>query len=406
MANQTTTTADAILKDYFSEPLANILNTSHPTLEKFERAKNKFSGRRVVFPVNLRRNPGVRATAENGALPSAGYTQSVESEIRSKTIVGRLGLTAEQIASAKDDRGAFVEAVKYEMEGIVEATKDDVNRQLYGLTISGNTKSGILTQINGAATSATQTVDTTRYLKPGMRVLVGTDTTVGDLSADAVVVSSIASETSVVFTASFTSADNDLIALGESTGTAYNNEMTGLARIVSADDDDLQTVNTGDYPEWAATVHGTAGTPVALNLEDMQRLFDAIYNSCGSEPDMVIMHTSTRVEYFALLLADVRYEPLQLKGGGAAQLVFMGGDKQIPVFVDKHCTYGTIYMLNSKDIKQFVKKDWGWMDQDGAVLSRISGYNAYEAVYDTMRNLGVRRRNGCGKLVGVDYSLT
>jgi len=47
--------------------------------------------------------------------------------------------------------------------------------------------------------------------------------------------------------------------------------------------------------------------------------------------------------------------------------------------------------------------DYDWMQKDGAILSRISGYDAYEAVIYRYAELGCTRRNSQGVLCDLDY---
>ena len=411
--------ANALLKEFYTEPLVNMVNEAHETLDRFDKAVQKFEGKYLRFGVKLRRNPAVWSTAESGAIAAVGSTQTIDSFVYSKTHTGHMGLSAEMVASAKTDRGSFLNAVELEIESMAEGAKDNMNRQLYGLNLTAfaspldtNVKMGALAVVTTGVGSATQTVSSTRHLKPGMRLAIGTDselTTAPLTGAVFANVSSITSETVVVLDASVTTVTRDIIALGESGSTGYNNEIIGLSRMVSADDDNYQGIDTGDFPEWKATVHSNplgAGTLRDLSLEIMQRCFDMITRTSGAEPDLILMDYSVRVEYFALLQANVRYAPLVLKAGAGGQLVFAGGKKETPINVDKDCTYNTIYFLNTKDIQIAEKEPWGWDDLDGSVLRRVPGYNLYEAVFRRQANLKCRRRNALGKLVDINASLT
>jgi hypothetical protein len=48
--------------------------------------------------------------------------------------------------------------------------------------------------------------------------------------------------------------------------------------------------------------------------------------------------------------------------------------------------------------------DYDWMTKDGAILSRITGYDAYEAVLFRYSELGTKRRNSQGVITDLSYT--
>jgi len=409
--------ANSILRDDYQDFMVSLLNDAHPLLKLLEKSDVEFQGKAAVFPVTTGDVAAVRSVGENKAQPTAGETTEAESRVLSKLTEAHIELTDEVMASAREGRiGAFQQATEFQMRRAVESTKDNVNRQLHGNILVANTNTGILTQINGAANSNTQTVDSTRFLKKGMRLRIGTAAEVADAgSGDNVVVSSIPSATSVVLTGSFQSADNDLVVLGESGSSAYTHEMSGLAHIVhdgvswvdgtTVNQSSFQGIAIADHPEWISTVERNGGVSRPLTLALMQSVIDSVDQACSAKVDTIVMHTSLRREYLDLLLPDVRYAPKELKGGFSV-LSYTGGDREIPIMVDKHANLGQIFFLTSSDIKQFVKQDWQWREEDGRVLTKVPGYNKYAAQFVTQRNLGCLRRNSHGLLRDLSYTLT
>ena len=59
----------------------------------------------------------------------------------------------------------------------------------------------------------------------------------------------------------------------------------------------------------------------------------------------------------------------------------------------------------SKDLQLYRMSDYEWMQKDGAILSRISGKDAYEAVLFRYAEVGIKRRNSQGVLCDLDYEL-
>ena len=65
---------------------------------------------------------------------------------------------------------------------------------------------------------------------------------------------------------------------------------------------------------------------------------------------------------------------------------------------------GEIYFLTTADLYIYRMSDYEWMNLDGAILSRISGYDAYEAVLFRYAELGTGRRNSHGVLCDIIYT--
>lgn len=398
--------ADALLKNFYLAPMQDQLNKSHPLLEKTERSSRKFEGRKVVFPVEIERDQSVQAVGEGKAQPAVVSSVPAESSVSSKLVQSVIELTDEIIASAKTDKGAFADVVKQKMSNAMEALKNDINRQLYG------DGTGTLATITGTGTSATITgISTTRHLAKNQAVVVGTLANIasGGGSADASSVSSVTSTSVAVLADSITWANSDVIVKGTLASNAANNELTGLGAIIPTTNADLQGISVTTYPDWKAAVNDASGVNRSLSLDLMIQVQDDIKNASGKDTDLMLMHTSVRREYATLLLADVRYAASNVETklpGGFVMLQFAAGGAMTDIVVDRMCTFNTVFYLNTKDINQFVKEDWGWRQLDGSVLQRVPGYNKYAAQFQTQRNLGVLCRNSHGKLTDITATLT
>lgn len=398
------TNFDVVLKEFYEGPVREHLNNSIPILKYVEKSKRSWNGRRVVFPIHLRRNHGVGARGETGTLPTAGKQEYVESKISSKFMYGRIELTGVVIAASQGDKGSFASALRTEVEGLRRDLKVDFNRQCWGNSDASSTETGVLALVNGTPTEAggttTFTVNNpgTRYIKKGMQLAVGTSdelNTNANAGCQYVTVASVPSTTTFTATGDFTAAVNaDLIVQGESSGNSKDAEITGLSFLVSEADDDLQTVDTGDNPEWKANVLDNpagAGTNRPLSLELMQLAIDNTDEVAGTEPNLIMGHHSLRREYINLLTSDVRYSPEQLKGG-FQKLSYAGGMNPMPIEFDRMAPYNRLFFLQTKDIKLYTMKDWQWADRDGSSFSRKADSDSWEAFMCWYGNLGIERR--------------
>jgi len=404
---------DVVLKEYYEGPVREHLNNSIPILKYVEKSKRKWNGRRVVFPVHLRRNHGVGARGETGTLPTAGRQEYAESRIKSKFMYGRIELTGVVIAASQGDKGSFASALRTEVEGLRRDLKVDFNRQVWGnpvaATDSTKTNTGILAQLNGnpdsladgASQSFTFDGPGTRYIKAGQSLSFGTITgagagTVGTAAAArTLTVTSVDSTTTATLKNSSGGAvdlaDNDVCVLGDSNDNSFNKEITGLSFMLDDADDDFQEVNTGTFPEWKANVLDNSGTDRPLSLELMQLAIDTTDEVAGSEPNLIMGHHSIRREYINLLTSDVRYSPEQLRGG-FQKLTYAGGTNPMPIEFDRMAPYNKLFFLNTKDIKLYTMKDWAWADRDGSTFSRKANSDSWEAFMCWYGNLGLERR--------------
>ena len=392
---------DAILKDFYEGPIRDHINNKVTVLELTEKSSRKFSGKRVVFPVHLSRNEGIGARGEGGTLPSAGEQGYQESTIQAKFLYGRISLSGVVMSASSGDKGAFAEALKQEVSGVRKDLRNDLNRQTWGIPIvagDGAGNSGALATVTAEedATVTFSNDDGVRYLKAGMKVVVGTPgaSTLG--TAVATSVSSVdTANKQVTFVDDVNSLVGDVVVRGEGTAdgnNAYGEEITGLSTIVHDDDDiDLQNIDVSANTEFKAK-RFTSDNNRDLSLELMQLAYDACDEIGGEEPEVIIGHHSMRREYINLLQADVRYSPEALKGGHQT-LTYAGGTRPTTIRFDKHAPYHKLYFLRLSDIKQYVMQDWKWADKDGAILARESAKDQWEAFMCWYGNLGVEVRN-------------
>jgi len=142
------------------------------------------------------------------------------------------------IQIAKGKPGAIINLVKKLGKDLEREFKQSLNRQLFG---DGK---GTLTVITANGTSvATQTVKSTRHLRVGQTVLVGTRAEIEWGTADKVVVKTINSATSVTFDTAITTATWDILIIDwvYNSATATYEELDWLTNLVS---------DTSEQPGW------------------------------------------------------------------------------------------------------------------------------------------------------------
>lgn len=125
-------TLSNILKEYYLGPVAEQLNNEVLLLSRLETKSEDLVGRRAYVPLHWGRSGGIGARAESAALPSAGQQQYEKAVYDLKYLYGRVEVTGPSMAKTKNEAGAFLQALKSELDGVRSDLRKDLARQVYG----------------------------------------------------------------------------------------------------------------------------------------------------------------------------------------------------------------------------------------------------------------------------------
>ena len=413
---------DAALKEVYEKTIVTLLNSRTQTRNRFKKETGSWEGRKVRYPLNVRRNQGVMATSENGTLPDAGNQVYVEHQIPIRYNHGRIQLSIQVIKHSRSNKGAFKRAMDQEMMGLVRDLGNDLNRQMFGWG------KGVLALLNGdPGTTTTYTLDApmgvagathgNRFLNIGMNVTIHNpaDDTIRAGGARAVTaVSTDGTNITIGAAADAACADNDwLIRAAKSSttaaaDTAINNETMGLLGLV--DDGTyvttLNNVSRTTYPIFKSTVLSSVGP---LSADILQRGLDVADQMGEGTPQWFVCHHSVRRAYLTLMDADRRYatsSDLRSPDGGtqAAKLKEITfGD--LPWYVDKDAPYGTLFGIDPMYFTRWVEVEGEWADDDGTILLRLVDKDAYEARYRVFDNYSLDRPASCVRYDGITSNI-
>lgn len=394
MAGQNLSTFDNVLKIDYLPTIREQINGSSVLLSRLEKNEEDMGGKQALVALHVGRNTGIGATGDGGALPTAGGQQYENAIYKAKYNYGRIQLTGPTIAAARKDKYAFIRATETELKGTVADMKDDINRQLFG------DGTGTLAIVNGSPNSAgkTLTVDSpgTMYFGKGMIIDIvdPSSTTAGSGAAR-----SLSTGLTVVTKTSSTSitlsdfipaatADNDWIVRKGN----YLNEMMGIKGIIS-DSNPHSTAtalnvggicrSTAGNEFWKANVVSNSGTARKLTLDLMQYAWD-MGEEEGGEVTLILTSRTQRRKYLALVKADGRFVNTLKLDGGYEALEYNGK----PLVVEKYCPPDLMYYMDESTMALYRMSDIEWMQSDGAILCRVSGYDAYDAVLYMYATLG------------------
>jgi len=406
----TLSTVDAILKDDYKEYLDN-LNNANFILSQVETRKDTVQGRIARHAVHLGRSSGVGARAENGTLPTAGNQAFATVPVPVRYVYGRIQLSGPTIKQAVTDRGAFIDALDAEMEGIKNDAMKDVNRQLWG------TSNGVIAQC-GTTTSATTVVlaSTTGstalrqlFFDGGMVVDIGTvasPTTVA--SARTITSVDETNKTIAISGAAVTTSSSHFVFRSGAGGASSNTgqpgdgqvELTGLQTIVD-DTAVLHTINPSSQPKWKSYVNSNSGTNRSITETLITGSIMKTLTNSGKKPSLLVSAEGVNLAISNLLLSLKRnMEQTSLKGGYAGIQFYSpsvsgkGDEAPTALYADFDCPNNRLYGINP-DVLVYhqVGDGFQFMDLDGAVMNRKPDVDAYEATLYAYGELACKQRN-------------
>ena len=341
-------TAEKALKAVYLGVVANQLNVGvNPFYTMIKQTSSDVWGKEIIKLVPYGVNGGVGAGTETGALPAAAPNNYERFKLELKNLYGTIELSDKAIRASQSSAGAFVNLLDAEMEGLLESSKFNLGRMLYG------DGSGTLCKATDNGTSNNIfVVDSVKRLVEGM-VLDGYDSDGEAIEAlKGVRVTEIdrSAKTVTVTGAGSAIAESDYITF--TVQGSKNNEITGLEAVFGSGD--LYGVSRAGKKYLQAITKTQVG---AIDTEKMQQAIDMIDEYTGSATDII--------------LCDVDYMNLD---GGFRALSFNG----IPVVADRFIDDGQMYFLNSRDFKLHQLCDWRWLEGDGGKIIR---QNAGSATY-------------------------
>lgn len=388
----TLTTAAAVAKEIFEDyGVVKQLSDEAVALKRIESTgegveTSRVGGKYVKFPIRVRRNPGMGYRNENETLPSAGNQGYAEVQTRIKFGYGRLQITGPAMRLLESDIQSFVNLLDDEMEGLKDDLVKDSARIAYG------DGTGAMAVLSGTQSTANvfQVADP-QYLSVGD--IIDVVSTGGTVRGAARTITAIAA-TSVTYSGAdiTTDANTDLVVR---TGS-FGREPNGLAAIIKATGA-LYNVDPAVEPVWASTIDANGGTPRALSEGLMIAMVDSIRRKSGKRPTVGFASLGVRRAYFNLLQQQRRYTDTKKFDGGFEGLAFHVG-QEIPIVDDPDAPAGKLWFPHEPRIKVYRESDWKFDDTDGAVWSRVTDVDAYEARVIKYWEIGCQQRNCHGRI--------
>lgn len=410
----TLTTADKVLKVFYLPKINEQLNQQSILYDRLKKYQETVDGKNYTYALHTGRNIaagiGIADGGQFGTAGSQGYKQAIVPDTQIQTPIEVTGRT---IKATKTDAGAFVRAIRSEVDGAQTDSIRAINRQLHSdgtdalaFWTGADDTSG--TAVDDGQGNAFVHLDLTSAETLDL-VDAGDNTT---LHGTAIVVT-LGAEEAADFLVTWTgtvsgSADGDYLVKSGSLGL----QLMGIRGVISASDPPLLTlglhglaVATNNF--WKAASFANSGTKRDLTLELMQKPLTRIAVTSGfTEADVKFMlcNGAVRDKYVSLLVAEKRFVNAMELDGGFSAVDFNGK----PLVVDPQCRHNVIYYITPKTMDILTSSNGlVWADfEDGQMWQKkpASGsyYDAYQAFLVFYGNLACKARNGNGILADIN----
>jgi len=382
---------DAVLKDIFLGPIRVNLNQGTILMSRLDKTADFIvaGGKKVISPLLYGHSQAVGARADNQALPAVKKSKYKESQTTVKHNYGRIYVTGPTIRASKTEASAFAKAVESEMKNMVAGLKRDINRQL--IVGDGNGKLAQIDSFAGLVITVknpggvTTTTDATMFCAEDMDIdIYSSDLSVKRGSATITSVDEAAG--TVTIDADPGMANDDWILRKGVKGE----EMMGLRGIV--DDgtvvQTLQGIDSSTSKWWRAKRLHNNGVLRDVTPRLLQQGYSAVEKQ-GLTPTLGITSFDIRDSYANQLTNTRQLVNTRVLEFGFEAIVY----NNKPIVPDDQCPTSILFWLVESLLAIHRQSDFDWADEDGHILTKVSGYDAYEAFMYYDAELGTFRRN-------------
>ncbi|MEQ6049486.1 phage major capsid protein [Lysinibacillus capsici] len=375
--------ASQALKLYYLPGFQYQLNNATPVLAVMDRDQKSVVGSEIRMALRYGRHGGIGNRSDDGDLPTPRSRQTKQAKWETKNIFGHIQISDKTMRASRGD-GAFLSLLEADLEDALNDAKDDLERQLFG------NGSGKMATCGTTTASNIVVVDDTKFFAEGQMVDIVTAAT-GIVLADNREILSVddASSTISITGAPVTTTSTDIITRAGN----FNLELTGLEAIFTPDNT-LYGIDRTQNKWFNPTVKNNVGT---ISEVKIQEAIDEADRRAGGKVNLMATTYGVRRAYQELLLATKRTtDTMKLKGGYD---VLLYNDK--PMTVSKYAPEGVLYGLDMDTFKLYHIMDWNWLDEDGAILSRVPNKAVWSAILARYMDLGMNKPAGSFKMSGI-----
>lgn len=345
------------LKTVYLGVMTELLNTkTNPLLTKIAQATSDVWGKEIRTTAHIETGNAFGVGNENSAQSTTYGNDYIPLMSTLKNLYGQIEISDKVIGASADGRGAFIDLLNAELEGLLNASKFNLGRMLYG------DGTGLLaTFAEKSTTDNTIVCDTARNLIEGRVVDVyGSNGTKKGTARISYV--DRAQKTVTLDGATVTLAAGDKMYVQGS----KDKEITGIGAIF-----DMSKPLYGQARDVSPIMQPLIKQSNVLNDIAIEKTIDELAER-GANVDYIAVSQDVK---YAYMEQHKSIDIVELDGGFKA-LSYHG----IPLVYDRFIPKGTMYLLDTSVFKLHQLLDWRWLEShDGKILRQSDKKDSYTA---------------------------
>ena len=362
-------TADNALKNVYLDVIKNQLdNEVDPFYSKIVKTESDIAGNEIKKMVTIGISGGIGAGAEDGVLPSVKDSNYAVLTTKLKNLYAQLEISDKAIRASQSESGAFLNLLNAEMDNLIESSKFNLRRMLYG------NGSNLLsyTDTNVSEGDTVFKVNEPYKFMVGMKINVmdSLEENVGNMQNIEILDVDYINGTITVPTFSAYDGGYELPLMIYYANSATNEEIVGLNAILDA----------AAYPKLYGLQrsNNTFLTPVKNVLEqdgmtfaNVLKCIDDLKENYNANTDLIVCgHTFRRQYQQVLKNFAINADIVTMEGGYKATTI-----NGVPIYANRFMNTYWAYVLDSSTFKLHQLCDWTWLSNDkGEILHQKDGY--------------------------------
>ena len=409
MAGADLTSLTSVLKEWYVGPLSDQLNQDCMVTSLLRVNSQDIEGLKAVVPLHYARSGGLSSRVEGGTIAAAGKQQYTRATYTLKYHYARVQVSGPSISNTRSDRGAFLQAMKSELDFIRNDVMLDQSRQFYaqGTGVVAVIAAGGVTGSVCTLTSAEAIYKGFLYI--GMVVDIMTGSTLHATATAITDVDPTVPSITVATIGSAAAADS-IVRSGnvtDVTSIATNAEIdAGLGRLVRAGVLGGLDPTTAGLKFWQGLnipVASTTGYSPDIALNDLMVHQNQLINAGAKVGDLTMITTPgllRRLYQTEDFKDQVRFVNQTTLGGGFGEISFQTGNGPMKMNTDRLAPWGDVMAIDLQTVQLYSPADWDFLSRDGLTVRWVADVDAFQSLLFRYINIGTSRRNSSGVLTG------
>ena len=361
-------TADSALKNVYLDVITNQLNNNlDPFYAKIDKTTQDVVGNEVKKLVPLGINGGIGAGSEVGSLPTSNENTYLALTSKLKNLYGTIEISDKALRASSSDSGAFLNLLNAEMENLIESSRFNFRRMLYG------DGTGIISIINDdLAGSNVYKVLNPYSFAVGMR-LDGYDDSgeIVDIFKKQPVLDVDYPNESITLPNAMTE-ELELEPIYLYITGSKGKEFVGLEGICDTTIKELYGIDRTNI----SALNGITENHGTVSITSLMKTMDNLRINANANVDFIISSHFFRRSLQKVLKAKSMNTDITVLEGGFRSITFNG----VPVYTVQFIEPGYAFILDSSVWHMHQLCDWTWLSNNkGEVLRQREGYPTHVA---------------------------